>query len=52
MPTVIYGPGDLANAHAPDESVAVADLLAACRVIARLAINWCSRRKGQEGVGP
>ncbi len=45
MPTVIYGPGDLANAHAVDESVAIADLVTACRVIARLALRWCSRPK-------
>ncbi|HET8630541.1 MAG TPA: acetylornithine deacetylase [Thermomicrobiales bacterium] len=41
IPTVIYGPGELADAHAVNESVAVADLLDAARVYARLAVAWC-----------
>jgi acetylornithine deacetylase/succinyl-diaminopimelate desuccinylase family protein len=45
IPTVIYGPGELAQAHAPDESVAVADLVRASRAIARLAAAWCNRPK-------
>lgn len=45
MPTVIYGPGDLSNAHAPNESVALADLVTASRVIARLGVRWCSLPK-------
>ncbi|HVB09137.1 MAG TPA: acetylornithine deacetylase [Bacillota bacterium] len=43
IPTVIYGPGDLTQAHAPNESVAVADLVTACRVVAHLAADWCNR---------
>ncbi|HEY6800184.1 MAG TPA: M20 family metallopeptidase [Agromyces sp.] len=39
MPTVVVGPGDLVGqAHQPDESVPIADLAAAARVYARLAI--------------
>jgi acetylornithine deacetylase/succinyl-diaminopimelate desuccinylase family protein len=41
IPTVIYGPGELAQAHAVDESVAVADLVTAARVIAHFAADWC-----------
>jgi acetylornithine deacetylase len=40
IPTVIYGPGELSQAHTVNESVAVADLLAACRVLARFAATW------------
>jgi acetylornithine deacetylase/succinyl-diaminopimelate desuccinylase family protein len=41
IPTVIYGPGSLGQAHAVDESVAVADLVTACRTLARFALAWC-----------
>jgi acetylornithine deacetylase len=36
-PCVIMGPGDIAKAHAPDECVALADLLAAVPLFKRLA---------------
>lgn len=42
IPAVVYGPGELEQAHTLDESVAVADLLAAARVYARLMYDWCS----------
>lgn len=44
IPAVVYGPGELEQAHALDESVAVADLLAAARVYAQLTYEWCSSR--------
>ena len=41
MPTVIYGPGRLEQAHAVDEWVDLADVLTAARVVARTALRWC-----------
>ena len=41
IPTIIYGPGDLEEAHTTNESVAVDDLVAAARVYARLIADWC-----------
>jgi formylaminopyrimidine deformylase len=41
IPAIICGPGDLAEAHTTNESVAVADLLDAARVYARLIVEWC-----------
>jgi acetylornithine deacetylase len=41
IPTLIYGPGDIANAHSPNESVAVADLLQAAKVYALTALRFC-----------
>lgn len=41
IPTLIYGPGELAEAHTTNESIAVADLVAAARVYARLIADWC-----------
>jgi acetylornithine deacetylase len=41
IPTVVCGPGDIRDAHVPDESVAVADLVASARTIAVTAIRFC-----------
>jgi acetylornithine deacetylase len=40
MPAVLYGPGDVADAHTVDESIAVDEVIAATRVIATLAAEW------------
>jgi acetylornithine deacetylase/succinyl-diaminopimelate desuccinylase family protein len=37
IPTIIFGPGDLANAHAPDEFVRISDLEAAAAFYEKLA---------------
>lgn len=41
MPGVIFGPGDLAQAHSPDEFVPISDLLDATKVIALALLAWC-----------
>lgn len=41
IPTVLYGPGDVRDAHRPNESVAIDDLLAATRVFALTALRFC-----------
>ena len=41
IPTAIYGPGHLAQAHAVDEWVSVSELLACARVLARVVGRWC-----------
>jgi len=40
MPAVLYGPGDVAQAHAVDETIDVEEMLTACRVIARTVAAW------------
>jgi acetylornithine deacetylase len=40
-PTVLFGPGDVRNAHRPDEYVPVADLVAATRTLALTAMRFC-----------
>jgi acetylornithine deacetylase len=40
IPTLLYGPGDVRLAHRPDESVAVADLLAATRTFVLAILRW------------
>lgn len=41
IPTVVFGPGDVRMAHAVDESVPVADLVAAAQGIAVGAMRFC-----------
>jgi len=40
-PTVLFGPGDVRNAHRSDEHVAVEDLLAATRAICLSVMRFC-----------
>ncbi|MCL3817010.1 ArgE/DapE family deacylase [Aeromicrobium wangtongii] len=41
IPTVQYGPGDIADAHALGENVAIADVIAAARAYAELILARC-----------
>jgi acetylornithine deacetylase len=41
IPTLQYGPGDARLAHGPDEAVPVADVAAAARTLALLALDIC-----------
>jgi len=40
-PTVLFGPGDVRNAHSPDEHVPVKELMAATRTLALTAMRFC-----------
>lgn len=41
VPTLLYGPGDVALAHSPDESVPVAELVEVTRALVLLAARTC-----------
>ncbi|NNM34845.1 MAG: ArgE/DapE family deacylase [Gemmatimonadetes bacterium] len=41
-PGVLFGPGDLRLAHAPDESVALSEVVAAARVLALTILRFCA----------
>lgn len=41
IPTVIYGPGDVRRAHAPDEFVPIDELAAATRTLALAILRFC-----------
>lgn len=43
-PTVIFGPGDVRRAHAPDEFVPIADLEVATRTLALTILRFCGVR--------
>jgi acetylornithine deacetylase len=40
-PTVMFGPGDVRNAHRPDEYVPLADLEVVTRSLALAIVRWC-----------
>jgi len=46
IPTVVIGPGDLALAHSPRESIATAEIEQAALLYARLALDFCSGDPG------
>ena len=41
IPTVLFGPGDVREAHRPDESVALSDLVRAAEILAVTALRFC-----------
>lgn len=44
IPTLHYGPGSIRQAHAPDESVPVDELVAVARTLVLLAAGFCGTR--------
>ena len=44
VPTVLFGPGDVREAHRPDESIRAADLVETARILAVTAIRFCGTR--------
>ncbi len=50
VPTLIYGPGEIAMAHAVDEHVPLDELVLATKVYALAAVRWCGLdRPGETG---
>lgn len=45
VPTVLFGPGDVREAHRPDESVPIDELETAARVLAVAALRFCGLRE-------
>lgn len=41
IPTVLYGPGDVAQAHAADEFVSIDEVVQCTKVLAHTIIDWC-----------
>ncbi len=42
IPCLMYGAGDVGGAHAPNESVAIADVLTCAKTVALATRDWCS----------
>jgi acetylornithine deacetylase len=40
-PAILYGPGNVRNAHSPDEFVPIDEVLIATRTLALAAIRFC-----------
>lgn len=51
IPTLIYGPGDLADAHRPNESVQIEHLIEAAKVYALTALDLCGGSNPYEQEG-
>ncbi len=45
-PTVLFGPGDVRQAHRPDEFVPLEDLLTTVRTLALTALRFCGYEAG------
>ncbi|NLO90282.1 MAG: acetylornithine deacetylase [Clostridia bacterium] len=45
IPTVIYGPGELGEAHSVDESISVKNLVDYTKVIFKFILEWCNAQK-------
>ncbi len=41
IPTICFGPGDIALAHAAEEFVPISEIETATRVLARVVLDWC-----------
>jgi len=47
VPTVHFGPGDVRDAHRPDESVSIEELVTAARVVAIATVRFCGVARGE-----
>lgn len=45
IPAVIYGPGQLEQAHSDNESASFSQLLDYTKTIARFVLDWCGTEK-------
>ena len=41
IPTVLYGPGDVLNAHTADEFISLSQVVTCTKVLARTMLTWC-----------
>jgi acetylornithine deacetylase len=41
IPTLLFGPGDIAQAHAVDEYLCLEDYFRATEIYALIALRWC-----------
>ena len=46
VPTVVYGPGSIHQAHRPDEYFPIKEMLPSVKALALTVYRWCNRRKG------
>jgi len=44
MPTVVFGAGDIEDAHSANEKLAVSEMLTAAEALLRCVENWCGAR--------
>lgn len=44
IPAVLYGPGDVLDAHTVDESISIAEIMQATKILALTIYDWCGGR--------
>ena len=44
IPAVLYGPGDVLDAHTVDESISIAEIMQATKILALTICEWCGSR--------
>jgi acetylornithine deacetylase len=52
IPTVLFGPGDIRRAHAPDEHIAVEQLDAAAKIFALTILRYCGGSGSADTLRP
>jgi acetylornithine deacetylase len=52
IPTVVFGPGSIGQAHAPDEYIEVRDYLGFIRQLTEVIFNWCNQRPESQPTRP
>ena len=48
VPAVLYGPGDVREAHAPNESIDLEEVVTACKVIALTLARWTGASRARD----
>ena len=51
IPSVIYGPGSIAQAHKPDEHIVLAEYLDAVEHLIEFIVDWCNLDEEPTGAG-
>lgn len=51
IPTIVFGPGTIAEAHRPDERIPLADYLAAIEHLIEIIVAWCDGDRAPDHPG-
>ena len=43
IPTILFGPGDMKNAHSINEWVSIKDYMDAIKILAKIILDWTNR---------
>lgn len=49
IPAVLYGPGNVLDAHTVDESISIAEIMQATKILALTIVEWCDGQMTEDG---